>query len=158
MTIYVGSDHAGYGLKDALVDFLKRQGHEVIDKGAFNYNEADDYTDFTVLVAQAISKDPRKTTRGIILGATGQGETIAANRFPNVRAVTYYGKAEFVVNDESDIISRSRNHYDANVLALGVRYLTEDSMLNAVKDWLSISFDGEEKFIRRITKIDAIKT
>jgi len=156
MVIYVGTDHAGYGLKDALITFLSRQGHEVIDKGAFEYNEEDDYIDFSVPVAKAVSEDPKKT-RGILLGATGQGETIVANRFPNVRAVTYYGNAKYVVDNESDIIVRSISHYDANILALGIRYLTEDDMINTVKEWLNLEFDGAEKYKRRISKIESIK-
>ena len=66
MKIFVGTDHAGYGLKEKLVSFLKIQGHEVIEKGAFTYDEADDYPDFSVAVAKEVAKDPNKT-RGIIL-------------------------------------------------------------------------------------------
>src|SRR3989344_6706560 len=105
MKIFIGTDHAGYVLKEKLVSFLKLQGHEVIDKGAYEYNEADDYPDFVVPVAREVSKEPNKV-KGIILGSTGQGEAIAANKFPHVRAVVYYGKAEPVVDNESDTIVR----------------------------------------------------
>src|SRR5688500_535111 len=105
MKIFVGTDHAGFTLKEKLVTALKAQGHEVVDKGAYEYNEQDDYPDFVVPVAAEVSQNP-EGSRGIILGATGQGEAIAANKFPGVRAVVYYGEANSVVDDESDIIVR----------------------------------------------------
>jgi len=156
MKIYVGTDHAGYGLKEKLVSSLKLQGYEVIDKGAFEFNETDDYPDFVVPVAREISKDPNKS-KGIILGSTGEGEAMAANKFPHVRAIVYYGNAECIVDNESDIILRSRQHNDANILSLGGRYFTEDTMMAAVNLWLSTSFSEEERHVRRLKKIDAIK-
>ena len=90
MKIFIGTDHAGFGLKEKLLTFLKAQGHEVVDKGAYEYNEGDDYPDFVIPVAREVSQNP-DNIRGIILGATGEGEAIAANKFPNVRAVVYYG-------------------------------------------------------------------
>ena len=79
MKIFIGTDHAGYVLKEKLVSFLKLQGHEVIDKGAFEYNEDDDYPDFVIPVAKEVSKNP-EGVRGIILGGTGEGEAIVANK------------------------------------------------------------------------------
>lgn len=155
MKIYIGTDHAGYVLKEKLITSLKAQGHEVIDKGAYDYNEHDDYPDFVVLVAREISKNP-DTTRGIILGATGQAEAFTANKFPHVRAVVYYGKAECVVDDEADVIVRSREHNNSNVLSLGARYLTEDDMLNTVNLWLTTTYTNGERHQRRLAKIDAI--
>src|SRR3989338_2164233 len=155
MKIYVGTYHAGFGLKEKLVPFLKGQGHEVVDKGAYEYDEHDDYPDFVIPVAREISKNPDKS-KGIVLGATGEGEAITANRFPHIRAVAYYGQGECVVDDHSDIIVRSREHNDANILSLGARYLTEETMLNAVNLWLNTSFSGEERHVRRIKKMDKI--
>ncbi len=128
----------------------------MVDKGAFEYNEEDDYPDFVIPVAREISKDP-DNVRGIIFGSTGQGEAITANRFPHVRAVVYYGEAKRVVDNESDVIERSREHNDSNVLSLAARYLTEDMMLEAVKRWLNTPFSNGERHIRRLSKIDAIK-
>ena len=125
MKIFIGTDHAGYVLKEKLVTFLKAAGHEVIDKGAFDYNEHDDYPDFIIPVGEEVSKDPDRA-RGIIMGATGQGEAIAVNKFPHVRAVVYYGAGQCVVDDEADIIVRSREHNNSNVLSLGARFLTEE--------------------------------
>jgi ribose 5-phosphate isomerase B len=155
MKIYIGTDHAGYVLKEKLLSSLKGQGYEVIDKGAFEYNELDDYPDFVVPVARAVSKDP-KGARGIILGGTGEGEAIAANRFPHVRAVVYYGKSKCVVDDEADIIVRSRQHNNSNILSLGVRYFTEESMMEAVNLWLNTPFSEDKRHIRRLAKIDKI--
>ena len=156
MKIYIGTDHAGYVLKEKLVSSLKLQGYEVVDMGAFKYDENDDYPDFVVPVARAISKDP-DGAKGIILGGTGEGEAIAANRFPHVRAVVDYGEAVAVVDDESNIIVRSRQHNNANILSLGARYFTEDSVMEAVNLWLGTPYSGDERHIRRLAKIDAIK-
>lgn len=156
MKIYIGTDHAGYVLKEKLVSFLKLQGHEVVDMGAFEYNEEDDYPDFVVPVAREISKNPNEA-KGIILGGTGEGEAIAANRFPHVRAVVNYGEAIAVVDNESNVVVRSREHNDSNILSLGARYFTEESMMNTVKLWLDTPFTKDERHIRRLAKIDAIK-
>lgn len=156
MKIYIGTDHAGYVLKERLVSLLKAQGYEVVDKGAYSYDENDDYPDFVAPVARAVSGDPDRS-RGIILGGTGQGEAITANRFPHVRAVVYYGKATPVVDDESGIIVRSREHNNSNILSLGARYFTEESMMEAVNLWLDTPYSGGERHVRRLGKIDAIK-
>ena len=114
-----------------------------------------DYPDFTIPVAREVSKDP-ENARGIILGATREAEAITANKFPNVRAVVYYGKSESVVDDEADVIIRSRQHNDANILSLGARYLTEEEMMNVVNLWLKTSYSGDERHVRRLGKIDQI--
>ena len=154
--IFVGTDHAGYVLKEKLVSSLKLQGYEVIDKGAYEYNEGDDYPDFVVPVAKEVSRDS-DNVKGIILGATGEGEAIAANRFPNVRAVVYYGQSKCVVDDEADVIVRSRQHNNANILSLGARYLTEEKMMKAVNLWFDTPFSEKERHVRRLTKINQIK-
>ncbi len=156
MKIFIGTDHAGYVLKEKLVSCLKLQGYEVIDEGAYEYNEDDDYPDFVVPVAREVSKDS-DNVKGIILGSTGQGEAIAADRFPHVRVVVYYGKAKPVIDNESDIIVRSRQHNNSNILSLGARYLTEETMMEAVNLWLNTTFSGDERHIRRLAKIDQIK-
>lgn len=156
MKIFVGSDHAGFGLKEKLVAALTAQGHEVVDKGAHEYNETDDYPDFVIPVAKEVSQNS-DSVRGIILGATGQGEAIAANKFPHVRAVVFYGDAKCVVDDEADVIKRSREHNNSNILSLGARYLTEETMLKAVNQWLTIPYSQGERHVRRLGKIDQIK-
>src|SRR3989344_6905825 len=156
MKIFIGTDHAGYVLKEKLVSSLKAQGHEVKDKGAYEYNEHDDYPDFVIPVAEEVSKDPNNA-RGIILGATGQGEAITANKFPHVRAVVYYGKSECVVDDEADVIVRSRAHNNSNILSLGARYLTEETVMAPVTLWLNTPFSEGERHIRRIGKVNSLK-
>ena len=156
MKIFIGTDHAGYVLKEKLVTFLKARGYEVVDKGALKYDENDDYPDFVIPVAREISKDSDKA-KGIIIGGTGEGEAIAANKFPHVRAVVYYGKATPVVDDESNIIERSRQHNNSNNLSLAARYLTEEDMMEAVNLWLNTPYSHDERHIRRLGKIDQIK-
>jgi len=155
MKIFIGTDHAGYVLKEKLVSSLKIQGYEVVDKGAYEYDEHDDYPDFVIPVAEEVSKDPNNV-KGIIIGATGQGEAIAANKFPHVRAVVYYGEVPCVVDDEANIIVRSREHNDSNILSLGARFLTEETMMKAVGQWLETPYSGSERHVRRLAKIDRI--
>ncbi len=155
MKIFIGTDHAGYVLKGHLVISLKGAGYEVIDKGAYKYDEDDDYPDFVIPVAEEVSKAP-DSVKGIILGGTGEGEAIAANKFPHVRAVVYYGHANPIVDDESNIIIRSRQHNNSNILSLGARYFTEESMMEAVNLWLKTSYSGDERHVRRLAKIDKI--
>ena len=153
MKIFIGTDHAGYVLKEFLVTSLKASGHEVVDKGAFEYNEGDDYPDFVIPVAKEVSKDPERV-KGIILGATGEGEAMVANKFPHVRAIVYYGKSHSVVDDEADVLIRSREHNNSNILSLGARYFTEEDMMEDINLWLDTPFSGDERHVRRLAKID----
>ena len=156
MKIFVGSDHAGFGLKEKLIAFLKELGHEVEDKGPFEYKEEDDYPDFIIPVAREGSMRPNEV-RGIVLGGSGQGEGMSANKFRNVRATVYYGQGQCVVPEEHEsIIKISRADNDANILSLGARFITEEDMKEAVKEWLSTSFKDTEKYKRRIAKMDRI--
>lgn len=143
MTIYLATDHAGYELKEKIKKFLTESSYEVNDFGAFSYDEADDYPDFVKLAAEAVSKNPND--RAIVLGGSGQGEAMVANRHKNVRAAVLYKYDE-------EIIKLSREHNDANVLALGARFLKEKNALKAVKLWLDTPFPGEERHKRRIDK------
>lgn len=145
MKVFIASDHAGFELKAKLIPFLKSLGYEVVDKGAFSFNKDDDYPDLITPVAKAVSEE--KGSLGAVLGGSGQGEAIVANRFPGVRAAVYYGGAP-------DIITLSRQHNDSNVLSLGARFLNGEEAKAAVKLWLETPFSGEERHIRRIEKID----
>jgi len=146
MKIFFGSDHAGYELKQKLIPFVKSLGYEVIDKGPDNLKSDDDYPDFLAPVAKEVMND--KESKGIILGGSGQGEAITANRFIGVRAVVYYG-------GPSEIIKLSREHNDANVLSLGARFINEEETKQAVKLWLETPFSNDERHQRRIKKIDS---
>lgn len=150
--VHIGADHAGFSLKKELIDYLRKLNYEVIDHGAYSYDEFDDYPDFIAPVGQAVSDRPN-TVKGIVIGGSGQGEAMVANQFPNVRAVVFYGNKIF---GNSDIIKLSREHNDANVLSLGARFLTVGNAKTAVKEWLTTPFSGEYKHIRRIKKIEKI--
>jgi ribose 5-phosphate isomerase B len=145
MKIYIGTDHAGFELKEKLVPFLKELGHEVVDKGAFSFDPNDDYPDFVEPVAEEVSKDSE--ARGIVLGGSGEGEGIATDKFPHVRTAVWYG-------GKLEPIKLSREHNDANILSLGARFISEDEAKEAVKLWLETPFSGEERHVRRINKID----
>lgn len=146
MKIIFASDHAGYELKERLKSFLIDLGYEIDDAGAHALNLEDDYTDFIPKAAKAVSQNP-EDLRAIIIGKSGQGEAIAANRFPGVRAAVYYGGAP-------DIISLSRKHNDSNVLSLGAGFLDAEEAKEAVRAWLETPFSTEERHRRRIAKID----
>ena len=144
--ILITSDHAGFKLKEALKIFLKSLGYGVEDKGAFEYKSDDDYPDFIAPVAEAVSKNSE--LKGIILGGSGQGEAIVANRFPNVRAAVYYGGGE-------NIVRLSREHNNSNILSLGARFLDEESAKQAVKTWLETPFT-KGRHQRRLDKIEKL--
>jgi ribose 5-phosphate isomerase B len=150
--IHIGADHAGFYLKEALVIYLRKLNYEVIDHGADRFDEFDDYPDFVIPVAKAVSERPNNV-KGIIIGGSGQGEAMAANQFPNVRATVFYGNKMF---QGTDIIKLSRQHNDANVLALGARFISASEARSAVKTWLNTKFSEDYKYIRRIKKIEKI--
>ncbi|MDB5266531.1 MAG: ribose-5-phosphate isomerase ribose 5-phosphate isomerase [Parcubacteria group bacterium] len=155
MKIFIGSDHAGFGLKSKLVTFLGELGYEVIDKGTFEYNEEDDFPDFISAVAREVSLHPNEV-KGIILGGSGQGEAMFANRFSHVRATVYYGGGISQVDGTESIIRLSRDHNDANILSLGARFITQDEAMQVVHEWLETPFSGSERHKRRIIKMDNI--
>ncbi|KKT41492.1 MAG: Ribose 5-phosphate isomerase rpib [Parcubacteria group bacterium GW2011_GWA2_44_13] len=145
MKIYIGSDHAGFELKEEIKKFLLEKGYFVEDKGAFQYQAEDDYPDFIRPVAEAVSKDP-ENSRGIIFGGSGQGEAICANRVKGVRAAVYYGGTVHIAE-------LSREHNNSNILSLGARFLHSDEAKTAVDFWLRAKFAGG-RHQRRIDKID----
>lgn len=148
--VFFATDHAGFELKESLITFVRELGFEVEDLGAHEYDKEDDYPDFVSIVAKQVSANPEEA-RGIILGGSGQGEAIVANRFSKVRAVVYYGGAP-------GIITLSREHNDANILSLGARFLSENEAKEAVKIWLNTKFSGEERHQRRIKKINSLNS
>lgn len=149
MQIYIASDHAGFELKNTLVSFLKEQGHEVEDCGPSIYKADDDYPDFMMPLAQKVAQN--KGSFGIVIGASGQGEAMAANRVKGVRAAIFYGELAQALT----ILKLSREHNDANVLSLGARFVSADEAKEALKLWLATPFSGEERHVRRIAKLDS---
>ncbi|MFW5887840.1 MAG: RpiB/LacA/LacB family sugar-phosphate isomerase [Bacteriovoracia bacterium] len=151
--IHIGSDHAGYELKEVLKVFLEKKGYNVIDHGADEYDEDDDYPDFIFPVAQNVALDT--DSKGIVLGGSGQGEAIAANRVKGIRAVVFNGQYQPTDGREvPEEIVTARQHNDANVLSLGARFLSEEEAKEAVDLWLETGFSGEERHLRRIKKLD----
>lgn len=146
MKIYLAADHAGFNLKEKLKQYLKGVGYAVEDQGAFTLDPADDYPDYVTPAAKLVAAEP-EIDRAIIIGGSGQGEAMVANRLRGVRAAVYYGGQE-------EIITLSREHNNANILALGARFLGEEEALNAVRLWLSTTYLAEERHERRLKKID----
>jgi ribose 5-phosphate isomerase B len=145
MKIYLGSDHAGYELKEKLKPFLNELGHEYVDLGAAQIDPTDDYPDFVRKVAESVARDGE--SKGIVMGKSGQGEAMCANREQGIRAAVYYGH-------NPEIVKLSRQHNDANVLSLAAGFVTPEEAMDTVKLWLGTPFSEEERHIRRISKLD----
>ncbi len=172
MNIFIGSDHAGYELKNFLSKALGSIGYRVVDCGAHTYQPSDDYPMYISKVARAVSESESikdldeemisesksisdsetDETRGIVIGGSGQGEAMVANKFTHVRAALCYGgeRAE-------EIVELSRQHNNSNVLSLGARFLSEDQALELVLKWLSTPFSGDTRHVRRIHSIDKLE-
>ena len=147
MTIYVATDHAGFELKEHLVAYVRDVlGYIVEDCGTHALDPEDDYPEFIKIAARAVSENPDEA-RAIILGGSGQGEAMVANKFPRVRATVYYGGPQ-------DILKLSREHNNANILSLGARFMTVEEAKESVALWLSTGFTGEERHMRRILNIE----
>lgn len=146
MNIYIASDHAGFSMKKVLVSHLELVGHEVIDKGPDHFDPTDDYPDFVSLVAEGVAEEDSNAF-GIVIGGTGTGEAIEANRLFGIRAAVYYG-------GPLEIIKLAREHNDANILSLGARFISEEEGKHAVDLFLSTNFSGDDRHKRRILKLD----
>ena len=144
MKIHLATDHAGLELKNIIKEHLENQGHVVIDHGAHEYDALDDYPDFIFPCAKAVAADPK--SRGIILGGSGQGEAMTANRVKGVRAVVFY-------NGPEEIVKLSREHNNANILSLGARFMNQAEIYDVIEMWLAEPFEGG-RHQRRIEKLD----
>ena len=144
MKIHLATDHAGLELKDKIKQHLNKSGHDVIDHGAYEYDALDDYPDFIFPCAKAVAEDNR--SRGIILGGSGQGEAMAANRIKGVRAAVFY-------NGPKEIIELSRQHNNANILSLGARFMSEEEIYKIIEIWFDTDFE-EGRHQSRIDKLD----
>ncbi|MBX4211092.1 RpiB/LacA/LacB family sugar-phosphate isomerase [Candidatus Parcubacteria bacterium] len=149
MKIYFAADHAGFPLKQTLIPFVEKLGFAVEDKGAFEQNEKDDYPDFIKKAASEVSSNPQNSL-AIVIGGSGEGEAIVANKYPHVRATVYYG-------GNKEIIKLSHEHNDANVLSLGARFMSDAEAKAVVKSWLTSHFSLDPRHKRRIEKIEEIE-
>jgi len=162
MKVYVATDHAGFTYKNELVPYVRALGHDVEDCGALVMDEADDYPQFIAVAAKKLSADALAGTasRALLLGGSGEGEAIVANRFKGVRAVVYYGQPRKIPTTgserELDIVALTREHNDANALSLGARFLSIDEIKEVVRIWLERPFSNAERHARRIKAIDEL--
>lgn len=145
MKIAIAADHAGFVLKDSLRETLSAAGHEVLDFGAYS-GESTDYPDYALAVAERVAGG--EAGRGILVCSTGTGMAIAANKVAGVRAAVAF-------NEEG--VRLTREHNDANVLALGARFLSAGEAARLVNIFLTAEFDGGARHARRIEKIAAIE-
>ena len=151
MKVYFAADHAGFELKNHLLNAVRGLGFDVEDCGAFRLEPLDDYPLYIGDASRKLSEDVRRgiESRAIVLGASGQGEAMAANRFRGVRCALYYGGA-------LDVVVASRAHNNANALSLGARYLDASEAEEAVRRWLDEPFSKEERHIRRNDRLDTL--
>ena len=140
--IYIGADHAGFALKQKLVDELKKLGFDPVDVGPKSLDPADDFPDFAKPVAKAVSSG--EVQRGVLTCGTGLGMSYTANRYPKVRAAVAWSP---------EVAEMSRKHNDANVLVLPARFVSEDEGLAILHKWLETNFEGG-RHQRRVEKIE----
>ena len=139
MRVHIGSDHAGFDLKKFLVTALREDGHDVVDHGPEEYDAEDDYPVYCIPAAEGAVAEPG--TLAIVIGGSGNGEQIAANKVSGTRAALAY---------DQDTAKLARQHNDANVISIGARMHTEDEALEMVRTFLSTPFSGDPRHARRI--------
>lgn len=142
MRIHIGSDHAGLEFKNVIIEHLTSHGHEVTDHGPHEYDALDDYPVFCIPAAEAVAAD--EGSFGIVLGGSGNGEQIAANKVKGVRAALVWS---------IEIAKLAREHNNANVISLGGRMHSEEFCLELVDTFLATPFPGDERHVRRINLI-----
>ncbi|MEU4239979.1 ribose-5-phosphate isomerase [Actinoplanes sp. NPDC026619] len=142
MRVYLGSDHAGYELKMHLVNYLIKQGHDVVDVGPHVYDPEDDYPAFCLHTGAKVVAD--EGSLGIVIGGSGNGEQIAANKIDGVRAALVW---------RTEIAQLARQHNDANVISIGAREHTLDEATEFVEMFLATPFSGNPRHARRISQL-----
>ncbi len=151
MRVHLGSDHAGLELKDHLLTWLIDNGHEAVDHGPFVHDPVDDYPVFCLRAAEAVVVDQTEGTEalGVVIGGSGNGEQIAANKVIGVRSA-------LVWSEETAVLAREHN--DANVVAVGGRMHTVEEMTRFVEVFLATAFSGDERHARRIAQVGDYET
>ncbi len=142
MRIHIGSDHAGLDFKNELITHLVMNGHDVTDHGPYEFDALDDYPDFCIPCAQAVAKD--ESSLGIVLGGSGNGEQMAANKVKGVRAALVWSV---------ETAKLAREHNNANVIAVGGRMHEADFVKLLIDTFIATSFPGDERHVRRIEKV-----
>jgi ribose 5-phosphate isomerase B len=146
MRVYLGSDHAGFELKAALAEHLGAAGHDVIDCGPHTYEPEDDYPPYCIDTAQRVVAD--SGSLGIVLGGSGNGEQIAANKVSGARAALGYDLPTAIL---------ARQHNDANVLGLGARMHSQEAALAIADAFVNTEFSHDPRHIRRIEMLAAFE-
>jgi ribose 5-phosphate isomerase B len=144
MRVYLGSDHAGFELKQAVIEHLRAGGHEPIDCGAYTYDAEDDYPAFCIAAATKTLADPESL--GIVIGGSGNGEQIAANKVPGIRCALAWSV---------ETASLARQHNNAQVIGIGGRMHTVEEALTFVDAFLDTPWSKAERHQRRIDILDA---
>ena len=163
LKIFIASDHAGFTLKNALTKHVRMLGYEVEDIGPDTLNPEDDYPDFVTPCARRVSEENAHNAdaaRGIIIGGSGQGEAMCANRVPGVRAAVFYGPMRVTSalaiegrsEDGYDAVRLPRRHNNANMLSIGARFISGDEADEAVRIFLETPFSNSPRHARRIAK------
>jgi ribose 5-phosphate isomerase B len=142
MRIHIGSDHAGLEFKNELITHLVMNGHDVTDHGPYEYDALDDYPDFCIPCAEAVAKD--STSVGIVLGGSGNGEQISANKVKGIRAALVWSL---------ETAKLAREHNNANVISVGQRQHTAQEVKDFIDLFLATKFPGDERHVRRIQKV-----
>ena len=143
MKIHLATDHAGLELKNTIKTYLQKK-YVIVDHGAYEYDALDDYPDFIIPCAKAVADDIK--SKGIILGGSGQGEAMAANRIKGIRAAVFY-------NGPDEIVQLSRQHNDANILSIGARFMTEKEIYRVIEIWFETGYEAG-RHQKRIEKLD----
>jgi len=147
MRVHIGSDHAGLELKNSLVDHLKKSGHDVVDHGPHEYDALDDYPVFCIPAAQGVANE--SGSFGIVLGGSGNGEQMAANKVKGIRAALVWSV---------QTAKLAREHNDANVIAIGGRMHTIEVCKELIDVFLATPFSNDERHIRRIGQVSNFET
>lgn len=157
--VFFAGDHAGFALKKALVDYARTLGVLVEDVGPLAHDPEDDYPDYVTTLAKRVAVTP--DSRGILVGGSGQGEAMCANRIRGVRAAVFYGPMRVTSaldiegarsEDGFDAVRLPRRHNDANVLSLGARFISGEEAAEAVHIFLETPFSGAPRHTRRLAK------
>lgn len=144
MRIHIGTDHAGFELKNRLVEHFREAGHDVVDHGAHTYDALDDYPAFCFETGEAVVAEPGSL--GIVIGGSGNGEQISANKVIGVRAALAWNL---------ETARLAREHNDANVISVGARQHTEPELIEILEAFLAEPFSGDERHQRRIDQMAA---
>ncbi len=142
MRLHIGSDHAGLELKNELLAHLVNNGHDVTDHGPYEYDALDDYPDFCIPAAQAVAKDA--SSLGIVIGGSGNGEQIAANKVKGIRAVLAWN---------IETAKLGKEHNNANVVSIGGRMHSIDECKAIIDAFIATPFSNDDRHIRRINKM-----